>query len=287
MGDSHWPFLGSDAVQQGNLTPRELSAVFRRVYRNVYLPRSVELTPVQRARAAWLWSGGKATLVGMSAAAVLGTKWIDPKLPAELSRKDRHCPRGIVGHTYDLQPDDWLSIDGMRVTTPARTALDLGRTLRLDKAIPSLDALMNATSFKVDEVLAIADGRPGMRGVRRLRCALEYVDDGAESPQETRVRVLLVRAGLPKPETQNEFADEYGEVRIRVDMGWREWKVGVEYDGVQHWSDARQRSWDIDRLAILEDAGWVVVRVSAEMLRRPDVIIDRIRMKVRAAGCPV
>ncbi len=251
------------------------------------MPRGVELTAVQRARAAWLWSGGNATLVGMSAAAVLGTKWIDAKLPAELSRKDRHCPRGIVGHTYDLQPADWLSIGGMRLTTPARTAFDLGRTLPFDKAIPCLDALMNATNFKVNEALSIADGRPGMRGVRRLRSALQYVDGGAESPQETRVRVLLARAGLPKPETQIEFADEYGEVRIRVDMGWREWKVAMEYDGVQHWSDARQRSWDIDRLAILEDAGWIVIRVSAEMLRRPDMVIDRVRMKLRAAGCPV
>jgi very-short-patch-repair endonuclease len=56
---------------------------------------------------------------------------------------------------------------------------------------------------------------------------------------------------------------------------------------VQHWSDARQRSWDIDRLAILEDAGWIVIRVSAEMLRRPGAIIDRVRTKLREAGCPI
>jgi len=69
-------------------------------------------------------------------------------------------------------------------------------------------------------------------------------------------------------------------------MGWREWRVAVEYDGVQHWSDRRQRSWDIERIALLEGAGWVVVRVSAEMMSRPHVIVERVRAKLRAAGCP-
>ena len=54
-------------------------------------------------------------------------------------------------------------------------------------------------------------------------------------------------------------------------MGWREWKVAVEYDGVQHWEDRYQRSWDIERIALLEAAGWAVIRVSAEMLSRPRV----------------
>jgi very-short-patch-repair endonuclease len=70
-------------------------------------------------------------------------------------------------------------------------------------------------------------------------------------------------------------------------MGWRKWRVAVEYDGVQHWSDRRQRSWDIDRIAILEAMGWSVVRVSAELLGRPDVVIARVAAKLRAAGCPI
>ncbi|HXD25429.1 MAG TPA: DUF559 domain-containing protein [Propionibacteriaceae bacterium] len=287
MGEDIWPFLGNEAVRRGELSTRDLQMRFTSVYRNVYLPKNVPLTALQRARAAWLWSLDAATLVGFSAAAVLGTKWIDPHLPAELSRADRHCPPGIIGHTYDLHPDECLTAAGMRVTTPVRTAFDLGRTLPLHTAVPCLDALINATDAKVADVRSLADHRPGSRSVRRLRSALKLVDGGAESPQETRVRLLLVRAGLPKPETQIEFCDVYGSVRIRVDMGWREWKVAVEYDGVQHWSDPRQRSWDIDRLAILEAAGWVVIRVSAEMLSRPDVIIGRVGAKLRAAGCPV
>ena len=101
------------------------------------------------------------------------------------------------------------------------------------------------------------------------------------------MRLLLIGAGLPTPETQIGFLDEFSHAFIRVDMGWREWKVAVEYDGIQHWADRRQRSWDIDRIALLEAMGWTVIRVSAEMLSRPWVIIERVRVKLRAAGCPV
>jgi len=98
---------------------------------------------------------------------------------------------------------------------------------------------------------------------------------------------MIVDAGLPSPETQIEFRDRFGRVRIRVDIGWREWRVAVEYDGAQHWTDGRQRSWDIDRIALLEESGWVVVRVSADLLKRPDVVLQRIVAKLRAAGCPI
>lgn len=70
-------------------------------------------------------------------------------------------------------------------------------------------------------------------------------------------------------------------------MGWRQWRVAVEYDGVQHWSDRYQRSWDIERIAMLDELGWAVVRVSAQMLSRPDVVVARVRAKLKAAGCSI
>ena len=177
-----------------------------------------------------------------------------------------------------------MTSNGIRITTPERTAFDIGRSLSGNRAIPILDALANATNFTVADVEALAADKPGSRGVRRLRSALKLVDGGAESPQESRVRLLLVGGGLPRPETQIEFTDEFGVARIRVDLGWREWRVAVEYDGVQHWSDRYQRSWDIDRIALLEAMGWSVVRVSAEMLTRPHVIVERVVAQVTRGG---
>jgi hypothetical protein len=207
--------------------------------------------------------------------------------PAEIIRGDRHSQRGMVVHTYELASGEVCHVGDMRVTTPARTAFDFGRRRPVNLAVPILDALLNATAIKPLDVVALAERHPRARGIRRLRAALKLVDGGAESPRETRLRLVLIRAALPKPETQIAFFDEFGHAFIRVDLGWREWKVAVEYDGIQHWENRFQRSWDIDRIAILEAMGWVVVRVSAEMLSRPDVIVERVRAKLRAAGCPV
>ena len=282
-----WPFLGRQAVRDGLLTSYALSRQYRAIHRNVYVPNDAVMTATDRARAAWLWAGGEATLGGLSAAALLGTKWLDGDRPAELVRPDRHCPPDIVSHSWELSAGEVCVVRGMRVTTAARTAFDVGRTRALTEAIPILDALMNATKLKPADVIAIADAWPGTRGVRLLRTTMDLVDGGAESPQESRLRMMIVDAGLPSPETQIEFRDRFGRVRVRVDMGWREWRVAVEYDGAQHWTDGRQRSWDIDRIALLEESGWVVVRVSADLLKRPDVVLQRIVTKLRAAGCPI
>lgn len=287
MSEDEWPILGRQAVRRGELSSWQLQRDYRRVYRNVYVSRRSTLTALTRARAAWLWSSGDATLTGLSAAAVLGTKWLGASEPAELCRSNRHAPVGIVVRSYALDTRETGIRNGIRITTPERTAFDIGRSLPANRSIPILDALANATNFKVDDVVALAVAKPGARGIRRLQSALKLVDGGAESPQETRVRLLLADSGLPAPETQIEFTDGFGVVRIRVDMGWREWRVAVEYDGVQHWSDRYQRSWDIDRIAMLEAMGWSVVRVSAEMLSRPEVIIERVRGRLRAAGCPI
>ncbi|WP_068181425.1 DUF559 domain-containing protein [Mycobacterium sp. UM_CSW] len=272
------PFLGSDALRRGAVTRNQLRTRYRAVFRDVYIAKGTELTAAVKARAAWLSTG--ATLGGLSAAAVYGTKWLDAAAPAEIVRVNRHNQPGMVVHSYRLAGDEMQTVWGMPATTPARTAFDIGRTRPVATAVPILDALLNATGIKPEDVVAFLDRHPKAKGSRRLRTALELADGGAESPQETRLRLLLVDAGLPKPETQIEFPN----LRIRVDMGWREWKVAVEYDGIQHFADRYQRSWDIERIAMLEAAGWTVVRVSAEMLSRPKALVERVKNKLRERG---
>ena len=272
------PFRGSAAISSGLLTRNDLRTRYRPVFRDVYIEKDALLTAAAKAQAAWLSTG--ATLAGLSAAAVLGTKWLDAYAPAEIVRIDRHRQGGMLVRSYELGADEVCTVRSMRVTTPARTAFDIGRISPIAKSVPVLDALLNATGIKPADVWPLVDRRGGTRGIRQLRRALQLVDGGAESPQETRVRLLLINAGLPKPETQIEFRD----LHIRVDLGWREWRVAVEYDGIQHWTDSSQRSWDIERIAMLEAAGWVVIRVSAEMLKRPHVIIDRVRAALADRG---
>ncbi|MDG4665651.1 DUF559 domain-containing protein [Mycobacterium sp. 236(2023)] len=282
------PFLGTEALASGRMTRHDLRTRFELVHRNVYIPRGHVLTTVEKAEAAWLWSRREATLAGLSAAAVLGSRWIDNRLPAELNRRSRDTTAGVIIHSGILAADEITVVRGLPVTTPARTAFDLGRRPGLSSAVARLDALFRASAVDQQEVLQLAARHGRARGLGQLRQALALTDAGAESPQETRLRLELVAAALPTPSTQIDVFDTKGFFVARVDMGWRRWRVGVEYDGTQHWGNSRQRSRDIDRIAELEALKWKVIRVSAEMLRdRVSTVISRTRMALSAAGCPI
>jgi hypothetical protein len=288
MQSLEWPFKGTEALAAGIVTPHRLRTDFEMVHRNVYIPRGKKLTPVTRAIAAWLWSGRSATLAGLSAAALHRAAWIDDWLPAELNRRSRDKAHGIILHSDTLDDDEAYARDGILLTTPARTAFDLGRRKGLTAAVIRLDALMHATELKAVDVELLADRHRGVRGLVQLRQALLMVDGGAESPYETRTRLVLVGGGLPRPRTQIEVLNDWAAVVARIDMGWEEWKVGVEFDGTQHWTDPAQRTRDIDRLAELAARGWTIIRVSADMLRqRPHVVVARARTALLAGGCPL
>lgn len=287
MGQEAWPFLGTEARAAGRVSRRTLRSRHQRIYRDVYLPAGQKITPVTRAAAAWLWSGRAATAAGLSAAALHGSKWIDVGDPAELIRAQA-CPvEGIVIHRETLADDEVCAVRGIVATTPARTAFDLGRRNTLVQAIIRVDALANATGLHRADIEPLVQRHRGARGLVQLRSVLNLVDGGAESPQETRTRLLLLAAGFPRPNTQIVECDEYGYFIGRMDMGWRRWKVGIEYDGPQHWTDPAIRARDIDRGAELAVRGWTMVRVSRDILRyRPGVFLKRVRGAMRESGWP-
>jgi uncharacterized protein DUF559 len=285
MEEQFWPFIGTEALVDGRVTSRTLQSRYQAVYRNVYLPKGHELTAATRGVAAWLWSERKATATGLSAAALLGTRWIDPGLPAELYRRNGKPVDGIVIHRDELWEDEVRPVRGIPATTPARTAFDLGRREGLVRAVIHVDALANATNLKTADVEELIQRHPGVRGLVQLRQVIRLMDGGAESPQETRTRLLLVRAGLPKPETQIVVVDRFNHPFARTDMGYRECKVGIEFDGAQHWTDPAQRTADIDRYAELASLGWLIIRVSSDLLRyRPEVVVARVCLALRQAG---
>lgn len=114
------------------------------------------------------------------------------------------------------------------------------------------------------DVELLADHYKGRRGIRRARVALTLVDAGAESPRESWLRLSLLRAGFPAPQTQIPVYDEYGQLVAVLDMGWERLKLAVEYDGDHHWTDRRQFKKDIRRAEALTELGWIDVRVTAE-----------------------
>jgi very-short-patch-repair endonuclease len=262
----------TEALASGALTRRDLRRRYTKVHRNVYAKAGQKLSALDKAHAAWLWSERRATLVGHSAAALLGSKWVPAELAPELVHSRRGVPKGITIRSNGIRDDEMCTVGAIRCTTPARTAYDLGRRLPFEEAVIRVDALLNATGVQLSEVEQIALRYPGARGIRDLRHVLEFADGGAESPQETRLRLLLVQSGLPRPQTQIPVV--HGRNRRRIDMGWPEYLVGVEYDGEQHFESAVDYENDIDRLEFLAERGWTIVRVSARQLRfeRPNIV---------------
>lgn len=286
MGGIDGPFIGTEALATGQVTRRRLASGYDAIYRNVYLPKGYELTAASRAKAAWLWAGRDATVAGLSAAALHGTKWIAAELPAELVRIG-DAVQGIVIHRDNLAEDEVCVVDGMATTTPARTAFDLGRRGRPEDAVIRLDALACATGLKPDDVSALAGRHKGARGIVQLRRVVDFMDGGAESPQETRTRLLLINAGFPRPKTQIIICNEYGDFVARIDMGWPEWNVGVQYDGPQHWTNPDRHARDIDQQAELQALDWRIIRLSRNLLwYRRSVFLARVRDAMRAAGWP-
>jgi hypothetical protein len=282
-----WPFLATEALDADVLTFRELRRFHAAVYPGVWAPRGVEISAVDRARAAWLWSARRGVVAGLSASAVLGANWIDADTPAELVYNNRRPPPRITVHTDKLLPGEVQAVIGLRVTTPARTVFDIGRRLDFTSAVQRIDALMNATDVKVDDVNAVVAGHPGVRGLRQLRDVLDVVDGGSESPYESLTRLLFIRNGFPRPQTQIRVTDEYGFVVARLDMGWPEWCVGVDFDGAHHWTDPKQRAKDIERYAKLPELGWVDIRVSADMLHnKSQLVLERAGAALLTRGCP-
>ena len=282
------PFIGTEAIAAGIVNRYRLATRYQAVYRNVYISRGQVLSPAQKARAAWLWSGRKATVVGISAAAMHGSRWIDSRLPAQLNQRSQHKTEGIVLHSDVLPHDETQLIRGIPVTTPARTAFDLGRQYGRTLAVIRVDALLQATDLKLCDVAPLIDRHRGSRGVVQLREVFELADTGAESPQETRTRLVLTAAGLRPTQTQVNVFARFGDHIGRIDMGWPQWRVGVEYDGEQHWTNPGIRARDVDRQAELEAMGWRIVRVSAQMLRyRPNSIVARARAALQAAGARI
>ena len=226
-------------------------------------------------------------MVGYSAAALLGSRWIPDDAPVELVHSRRPPPNGITVRSYEFRGDEVRRREGIACTTAARTTYDLGRRLPLEAAVIRIDALLNATSATPQSVLGIVEFHPGARGIRRLQTAMSLADPGAESPQETRLRLLLVESRLPRPVTQIPVTNDHGRVVRRIDMGWPEWKVGAEYDGEQHFDNPNDYADDIDRLEFLAARGWLIVRVSGRQLsyQQPKVV-QRVRLALRERGFP-
>lgn len=164
----------------------------------------------------------------------------------------------------------------VRVLRPARASLDLLRRLPLIDAVVVADAVQHAGLVTLAQLREEHGRHARLRGVRSAGRALDLSDGRAESPPESRLRLLLVLAGL-QPVPQYDVRDAHGTWLARVDLAFPAARVAVEYDGraVHERSDVFAR--DRQRQNALVRAGWTVLRYTAADLRRPLVIAAEVR----------
>lgn len=255
--------VGSQARALGTVSEYDLRRGYDRVHRDIYMPRGHHLTLDERIDGAYLRSGRKGVVAGVAASALLGARWVPDDVPIEMIWDVSRAPAGIVVWRDRLAADEITVEDCVSVTTPARTAFDIGRRIDRQDALARLDALQRATFFRPAHVLTLAERYRGARGLKQLRALLPMVDGGAASPQETRVRLLLLDAGFPVPHTQIQVVSGIRPLR-KLDMGWEDFMVAVEYDGGQHQTDRYQYVKDLRVLPQVERMGWTVLRIIKE-----------------------
>ncbi|KZX21934.1 endonuclease domain-containing protein [Rathayibacter tanaceti] len=198
----------------------------------------------------------------------------------------QRAARRVGVRSHHLWDDAVTVVDaGSPVADPASTFCHLSDSRSLDDLVVLGDAIVGPDEdgrrrgWRVDlEVLASRAASFRGRGGRRARDAVPWVRVGAESPMETLLRLLLLRAGLPEPEVNVELYDDEGRFVARVDLLYRARRVVVEYDGDQHRSDRAQYERDIRRIEAIEALGYRVVRVrSAGVLLHPEETVARVR----------
>lgn len=206
---------------------------------------------------------------------------VEVTVPRDRSRAA--WPAAVV-HRRDLPPHDVVMVDGLRLTTPLRTVLDLARSLPLEGAVAAADSALRQGLVTLDELLATGSALPAARGRARVCRVGSLVDPSSGSVLESVCRVLFALAGLPTALTQYAVRGPDGRLLGRVDFAWPEHRLVVETDGYAFHADRRSYRDDRRRTNALVVAGWRVVRFTWEdVMHDPAHVVAVVRKALALA----
>lgn len=266
-------------MRRGLLTRAQLRGPrWRRLRRDVYCDVGLPLTHALMARAVGLVAPAEAVFGGLTAASWWSMRGplAGPDDPVELLLPPHvrwNAGPGVLVRTATTSDD--VAMDGvLRYTDRTRTALDLIRRGPVDDAVVLLDRLVYHRAAFLEDVREAADRLPRCRGSAQARRVAALADGLAQSPPETRLRLLIHRSGLPIPIAQYVVRHERRSV-AEVDFGFPEYQLAVEYDGAWH-GQPGQLTLDRARMNRLLRAGWRVLFVTAADMRTPAALLARI-----------
>lgn len=249
------PFLGSECGDIGLTTSalRSLLAArrVRRMLRGVYVDAASPDTRALRAAALHLVKPPDATFYGPTVAFLFGVDAFPPKdrfnfVPQCMVRHhDARCTKALVQCREGYLPEaDLMEVEGLLVTTPIRTTVDMLRSLWRPHALAAADAMAHAGLVTQPEVRAYIAPMRKYPGIIQARSLSTMIDPQAESPGESWQRLRLIDAGFPVPLSQIALYDRSGRVIAVLDNGYEELKVGMDYDGREFHDDAKDRRYD-------------------------------------------
>jgi hypothetical protein len=199
--------------------------------------------------------------------------------------RDPHRVLPRVGglRVHEVQRLDRVLRNGLPLTPPERTFLDLAPYHDLTGLVTAGDSLVRRTEVEPERLIEVATAAIGLRGVRLAREAAALVRRGVDSPRESFLRLLLILAGLPEPQVGYTVTDSAGGWLAQPDLSYPEIRIAIEYDGRHHLVDARQWRQDIRRRENLEREGWLVRVVTAhDLLHMPQTVVGRIAEDIRS-----
>ncbi|MFC4946162.1 endonuclease domain-containing protein [Pseudonocardia sp. GCM10023141] len=260
-----WPtaFRGSAAVAAGLSTRHRLRGPgYLRLYPDTFV-RAAATPPNLRLRsvAAHRYLDGRGVLSGYSAAVLLRADCapLDALPEITVSPRGQRSHPGLLLHRTDLAPGEITHVAGIPVTNHLRTAYDLARRGDLGQRVVAIDALANRGGFLPDVLLHYAAHGLRTRGNAGVAEALAHADRRAGSPMETRLRLIITRAGLPRPEVQWVVQNPAARSAIWLDLAYPEHRIAIEYEGGDHTTpEAVLR--DAGRYTRLVDQGWRIYR---------------------------
>ncbi|OAE03440.1 hypothetical protein A6A22_03765 [Arthrobacter sp. OY3WO11] len=200
----------------------------------------------------------------------------------------------VIVHRMKLFEDEVMMVDGLPVTTPARTWLDMAEILSVDEIVAMGDSCVRAPRLELEgrdmplcsigDLQRMINRHKGKRGLRNAKEAIELIRVGSDSPQETLLRLALVRAGMPEPELNVAITDGAGIPHHQPDLSYRQYRIGIEYEGEHHGEDG-QIVRDISRSERYTALGWTEVRISKRhMPNDAKPAVAKIRTALIQAG---
>lgn len=279
------PFTVSEARRFGLTRYHLRSSSWRRLLRDVYAWAGLQDELRLRALAAARVLPAGAVVSGTSAAWLHGvdvreTQRLDLEVTIPRNGHMRTRP-GLLVRRAALEAADVDVVQGLPVTSRVRTCFDLARRPPLVEAVVAADAFLHA-GLPLSELLAYAARSRGWRGVRQIDRVAGLSEPAAESPMETRLRLVLVLGGLPRPVAQLRVYDRWGVFIARVDLAYPNARLALEYDGSDHFTP-QQAALDRRRRNALEDAGWSVRQfTSTDVYRHASVIVGQVERHLAA-----